>query len=79
MWNAAEWKCSVKCVLTDAEEAQHVLPHRSATMLALCMCSCVMFCIWPLERFSRWCLSYAIQVSLSVYSLNLGCCIYIVS
>lgn len=35
MWNAAEWKCSVKCVLTDAEEAQHVLPHRSAAMLAV--------------------------------------------
>lgn len=34
MWNAAEWKCSVKCVLTDAEEAQHVLPRRSAAMLA---------------------------------------------
>lgn len=24
----------MKCVLTDAEEAQHVLPHRSAAMLA---------------------------------------------
>lgn len=29
MWNAAEWKCSVKCVLTDAEGAQHVLPPPS--------------------------------------------------
>lgn len=25
----------MKCVLTDAEEAQHVLPHRSAAMLAV--------------------------------------------
>lgn len=71
MWNAAEWKCSVKCVLTDAEGAQHVLPHRSAAMLALCLCSCVIFCKRPLERFSRWRLGHPGQVSSSVYRLKL--------
>lgn len=40
MWNAAEWKCGVKCVLTDAEGAQHVLPPPPTGVQLCWLCVC---------------------------------------